>query len=102
MGVPLGRSEPAAPTGAGRAPAAVQPAARGCVTSEGPGVEVEVYALIWLLPVTLMLGAGGVLLFLWCVRSGQFEDLEGAAWRILQEDEPPRRASGRKPGDRQG
>lgn len=79
----------------------MQPAARGRVTEEGPGLEVEVYALIWLVPVTLALGAGGVLLFLWCVRSGQFEDLEGAAWRILQDDEP-RRASGRKAGHRQG
>ncbi|TCZ63037.1 cbb3-type cytochrome oxidase assembly protein CcoS [Roseicella aquatilis] len=46
------------------------------------------YALIWLLPVTLMLGGGGLVLFLWCVRSGQFEDLDGAAWRILQDDKP--------------
>jgi cbb3-type cytochrome oxidase maturation protein len=48
------------------------------------------YALLWLLPVTLALGAGGVALFLWCARSGQFEDLDGAAWRILGDDEPAR------------
>lgn len=60
------------------------------------------YALIWLLPVTLALAGGGLALFLWCVRSGQFEDLEGAAWRILQDDAPRRPPSGRKPGDGEG
>ncbi|MCB4823443.1 cbb3-type cytochrome oxidase assembly protein CcoS [Roseicella aerolata] len=59
------------------------------------------YALIWLLPVTLLLGAGGLLLFLWCVRSGQFEDLDGAAWRILQDDRP-RAPSRREAQDREG
>jgi cbb3-type cytochrome oxidase maturation protein len=49
------------------------------------------YALIWLLPLTLMLGGAGLLLFVWCVRSGQFEDLDGAAWRILRDDPPSRR-----------
>jgi len=58
------------------------------------------YALIWLLPLTLMLAAGGLALFLWCVRSGQFEDLEGAAWRILRDDEP-RLGSRRQPSDRE-
>ncbi len=68
------------------------------------------YALIWLIPVTLLLAGGGLLLFLWCARSGQFEDLDGAAWRILRDDDvcttkrrdalrPP---SGRQSGDRQG
>ena len=69
------------------------------------------YALFWLLPLTLMLAGGGLMLFLWCVRSGQFEDLDGAAWRILRDDdprpplqreEPSRVPSGRKAHDRQG
>jgi cbb3-type cytochrome oxidase maturation protein len=30
------------------------------------------YALFWLLPLTLLLAGGGLVLFLWCVRSGQF------------------------------
>lgn len=59
------------------------------------------YALIWLLPVTLLLGGGGLMLFLWCVRSGQFEDLEGAAWRILQDD-PPRPSGHRASVPRSG
>lgn len=45
-------------------------------------------ALAWLIPVALFLGLLGVLAFLWALRSGQFEDLDGAAYRIL-EDEPP-------------
>jgi cbb3-type cytochrome oxidase maturation protein len=56
------------------------------------------YALIWMLPVTLALGGAGLALFLWCVRSGQFEDLDGAAWRVLQDDAPRRSA---QPQDRE-
>ena len=45
-------------------------------------------ALAWLIPVALALGALGLAAFLWSLRSGQFEDLEGAGWRAL-EDRPP-------------
>jgi cbb3-type cytochrome oxidase maturation protein len=45
-------------------------------------------ALAWLIPAALLLGALGLLAFLWALRSGQFEDLEGAAYRAL-EDGPP-------------
>lgn len=48
-------------------------------------------ALLWLIPITLILGLAGVALFVWTVRSGQYEDLDGAAWRILQDDPPRRR-----------
>ena len=44
-------------------------------------------ALAWLI------GALGLLAFLWALRSGQFEDLEGAAYRAL-EDDPPEDVSG--------
>lgn len=40
-----------------------------------------------LIPAALLLGFGGLLAFLWTVKSGQYEDLEGAAARILIEDE---------------
>jgi cbb3-type cytochrome oxidase maturation protein len=46
-----------------------------------------VTALAWLIPAALLLGGIGLLAFLWALRSGQFEDLEGAAYRAL-EDEP--------------
>ena len=45
-------------------------------------------ALAWLVPAALVLGALGLGAFLWALRSGQFDDLEGAAYRAL-EDEPP-------------
>ncbi len=44
-------------------------------------------ALAWLIPAALALGAVGLAGFLWSLRSGQFEDLEGASWRAL-DDEP--------------
>lgn len=44
-------------------------------------------SLAWLIPAALFLGALGLAAFLWALRSGQFEDLEGAGWRAL-EDKP--------------
>ena len=45
-------------------------------------------ALAWLVPAALLLGGLGLVAFLWALRSGQFEDLEGASYRAL-EDNPP-------------
>ena len=45
-------------------------------------------ALAWLVPVALLLGGLGLAMFLWALRSGQFEDLEGAAYRALEDDPP--------------
>jgi cbb3-type cytochrome oxidase maturation protein len=46
--------------------------------------------LIILVPLALALGLAGLLAFLWSLRSGQYDDLEGAAWRaIADDDEPP-------------
>jgi cbb3-type cytochrome oxidase maturation protein len=39
--------------------------------------------LLMLIPVALVLGALGLVGFLWALRSGQFDDLDGAANRIL-------------------
>ncbi|MEM9783297.1 MAG: cbb3-type cytochrome oxidase assembly protein CcoS [Pseudomonadota bacterium] len=39
-----------------------------------------------LLPVSVLLGLGGAVAFIWAVRRNQYEDLEGAAQRILQDD----------------
>ncbi len=43
--------------------------------------------LIYLIPAALFLGALGLLAFLWSLKSGQYEDLDGAANRILIDDE---------------
>lgn len=49
-------------------------------------------ALLWLIPAALALGLAGLGAFLWALRSGQFDDLDGAANRILfDDDEPPPR-----------
>lgn len=46
--------------------------------------------LLWLIPSALALGLLGLIAFLWALKSGQFDDLEGAASRILfDDDEPP-------------
>lgn len=49
--------------------------------------------LFYLIPLALIIGFAGLLTFLWCMRTNQFEDLDGAARRILdegeEEDRPP-------------
>ena len=46
--------------------------------------------LIFLIPIALFLGGLGLFAFLWSLKSGQYEDLDGAAWRVLsdQDDRP--------------
>jgi len=44
-------------------------------------------ALLFLIPVALLLGLLGLGAFLWTLRSGQFDDLDGAAERILHDDD---------------
>lgn len=41
--------------------------------------------LIYLIPIALFLGALGLGAFLWSLKSGQYDDLEGAAWRALDD-----------------
>ncbi len=43
--------------------------------------------LVYLVPMALGLGLAGLFAFLWSLRSGQYEDLEGAALRILEDDD---------------
>lgn len=43
--------------------------------------------LIYLIPAALFLGFLGLLGFLWSMRSGQYEDLDGAAVRVLSDDD---------------
>jgi cbb3-type cytochrome oxidase maturation protein len=44
-------------------------------------------ALAWLIPCALVLGLLGLVAFLWSLRGGQFDDLDGAAWRALRDEE---------------
>lgn len=48
--------------------------------------------LVILVPLALMLGLAGLAAFLWSLRSGQYDDLDGAAWRAIADDEPPKDA----------
>jgi cbb3-type cytochrome oxidase maturation protein len=43
--------------------------------------------LAYLVPIALLLGLAGLASFFWAVRSGQFEDMDGAGARILIEDD---------------
>jgi len=42
-----------------------------------------------LIPLMIGLGLIGVVIFIWSVRSGQYDDLEGDANRILMDDDDP-------------
>jgi cbb3-type cytochrome oxidase maturation protein len=43
-------------------------------------------SLIILIPVALILGGLGLAAFLWSLKSGQYDDLDGAAVRILDDN----------------
>ena len=46
--------------------------------------------LVFLIPIALGMGALGLAAFLWAMRSGQYDDMDGAANRILiDEDQQP-------------
>ena len=51
-----------------------------------------------LIPAALLLGLGGLVAFLWSVKSGQYDDMDGAAARILIEDEADRIEAGEPEG----
>ena len=53
-------------------------------------------SLILLVPLALLMGLLALLAFLWALRSGQYEDLDGAASRILFDDHPTPRPKPRK------
>jgi len=43
--------------------------------------------LVILIPVSLILGGVGLIAFLWSLRADQYDDMDGAAWRILLDDD---------------
>jgi cbb3-type cytochrome oxidase maturation protein len=45
--------------------------------------------LLFMIPLALLLGLIGLSAFIWSLRTGQYDDIDGAAQRILiDEDEP--------------
>ena len=47
--------------------------------------------LIYLLPMALGLGLAGLAGFMWALRNGQFNDIEGAALRVLTDEDLPQK-----------
>lgn len=45
--------------------------------------------LIYLLPMALGLGLAGLFGFMWALKSGQYNDVDGAALRVLSDDDLP-------------
>ena len=43
--------------------------------------------LIYLVPLALGLGGLGLVAFLWSLKTGQYDDLDGAAWRAIMDDD---------------
>ena len=58
--------------------------------------------LYLLIPVSLIIVGIAIAVFLWAVRSGQFEDLEGPAHRILMDDDDPLIPRRQRPGSDAG
>jgi cbb3-type cytochrome oxidase maturation protein len=43
--------------------------------------------LVYLVPMALALGLAGLAAFMWSLRSGQYDDMDGAAIRVLSDDD---------------
>ncbi len=43
--------------------------------------------LIYLVPMALLLGLTGLAAFMWSLRDGQYDDVQGAAVRVLSDDD---------------
>lgn len=46
-------------------------------------------ALLYLIPLSLLLGLIGLICFLWTLNNGQYDDMEGAVNRILTDEDRP-------------
>lgn len=43
--------------------------------------------IVYLIPIAILLGGAGLAAFFWSLRSGQFDDPDGAAQRILFDED---------------
>jgi cbb3-type cytochrome oxidase maturation protein len=53
-------------------------------------------SLIYLIPLALLLGGAALAAFMWSLRSGQYDDLDGAAERIFLEMDGDRGGGGER------
>jgi cbb3-type cytochrome oxidase maturation protein len=58
-----------------------------------------VSAVFIALPIALLLALAGVIAFIWSVRSGQMDDLETPAVRLLGEDDERRKPKEARPDE---
>ncbi|MFC0245067.1 cbb3-type cytochrome oxidase assembly protein CcoS [Falsochrobactrum ovis] len=56
--------------------------------------------LLFLIPLALILGGLGLAAFLWALKDGQYDDLDGAANRILLDDDEDINPQSESPEDR--
>jgi len=42
--------------------------------------------LVFMIPIALFLGTSGLIALLWALRSGQYDDMDGAEYRMLMDD----------------
>jgi cbb3-type cytochrome oxidase maturation protein len=49
--------------------------------------------LAYMLPIALFIGIGALFTFLWTLKNGQYDDIEGAAHRILSDDDLPKKTT---------
>ena len=43
--------------------------------------------VFYLLPLAILMGTVGLGAFMWALKSGQFDDLDGSAWRAIMDDD---------------
>ena len=53
--------------------------------------------LVVLIPMALAMGALGLGAFLWSMKTRQFEDIEGASWRVILDDDDLAQPSSKLP-----
>ncbi|MDI6802202.1 MAG: cbb3-type cytochrome oxidase assembly protein CcoS [Thermodesulfovibrionales bacterium] len=51
------------------------------------------WTILILIPLTILLGIAAWLIFMWAVRSGQYEDIEGPKYRMLDDEDEEIKAS---------
>lgn len=61
--------------------------ARRSRASDGSGRAMNDF--LFLVPISIAMGIVGLIVFLWTLRSDQYEDLDGAAYRILDDEDAP-------------
>jgi cbb3-type cytochrome oxidase maturation protein len=72
---------------------AVATAAAGLARAQQAPGDAGMNVLIYLLPMALGLGLMGLFAFVWSLKNGQYEDLDGASVRMLSDDDVDKRAA---------